>query len=157
MRHRQLKGRHSPPHYSVLLFITPIIIMYHNYHLPIAVRVPIISNISSLSYGVRIGPSRTFAVSKFRCFADSLFRIALSLFRIALSLLPIGLSLFRSLVVSHRPSAVSYFRCFVLSLFRTFLVSYFVISHFRCFVLSLFRTFVVSYFRCFILSLFRNK
>ena len=152
MRHRQLKGRHSPPHCSVLLFITPIIIMYDNYHLPIAVRVSIISNISSLSYGVRIGPSRTFAVSKFRCFASP-FRCFASPFRC----FPLGfrcfvVSLFRIALPLFRTSAVSYFRCFEHFLFRTLLFRTFVVPYFRCFVLSLFRTFVVSYFRCFVIN-----
>ena len=125
-------------------------------------------------YGVRIGPSRTFAVSLSKisllCMVLSLFRIALSLSR-SLALPPIRcfaspfrsfVSPFHSLAWPFRSFAVSLFRNLALSLFRSFVVPpirCFAISLFHCFEISLFCTLVVytsiiSYLFCFTLSLF---
>ena len=106
-------------------------------------------------YGVRIGPSRTFAVSLFKisllCMVLSLFRIALSLFRShALPPIRCFASPFRSssrpFIVLHGPFVLSPSRCFAISLFRCFAVSLF-----RPFVVSQSRSFIVSKFRCFVL------
>ena len=139
--------------------------------------IPVLNFLSHTGcYSVRIGPSRTFAVSLFKI---SLFRMVFSLFRIALSLFrslalpPIRCfaSPFRSFVSpfhSHawpfRSFAVSLFRNLALSLFRGFVVSpirCFAISPYIFFEISLFRTLVVStsnisYLFCFALSLFRT-
>ena len=90
--------------------------------------IPVLNILSHTGcYGVRIGPSRTFAVSLFKI---SLFRMDLSLFRIALSL-------FRSL-------ALPPIRCFA-SPFRSFVSPFHSLAWpFRTYFVSLFRTFVVS-------------
>ena len=113
--------------------------------------IPVLNFLSHTGrYGVRIGPSRTFAVSLFKI---SLFRMVLSLFRIALSL-------FRSLALPPIRCFASPFRCFVSPLhsLAPFVLPpsrCFAISLFRCFAVSLFRPFVVSQSRSFVVSEFR--
>ena len=90
----------------------------YNYYLPLREDTFRPTSKITLVYGVRIRPSRPFALSN---------------------------SLFCSFVVLHRPFAVSH-RSFIASLFRSLVVSNrpFVVSH-RSFAVSLFRSLVVSH------------
>ena len=122
--------------------------------------IPVLNSHSGC-YGVRIGPSRTLAVSLFKI---SLFRMVLLLFHIALSLFrslalpPIRCfsSPFRSFASPFHNFACP-FRCFAVSMFRDLALSFsrsFVVSPFRCFAISLFRWFEISLFRTFVVSTF---
>ena len=124
-----------PINANLIHFILALNLFYHNCMLWYPDRP--ISHFRCLKSRSFASPFRSFALSLFRCFVLSQFRIALTKFRIALSL-------FCSSIVSlFRSHALPFIGCFAL-LFRSLASPFRSFAWpFCCFAVSLFRSLVV--------------